>query len=204
MKKNYIIYLLILVSFQLFSQESIIDKIAIQTCEYLASDEVKSISEEGKRNQKLGVFIMNLYNKHTDELLKEGFEIDFSKGSKSGREFGVKVGTHMAKFCPETLMALASNTKKEKTISDSYEISGRLIKTEGEEFSTVILKDEDGKIQKFLWLQNFKGSDKLIQSADFLKEKPQVKIVYKNLECFSPQLQEYIVRKEIIEMIFNN
>jgi hypothetical protein len=203
--KNYLLVLsCLLLSVQLFSQESYIDKIAKETCEYLESDEIMAIVNGDIKSQKLGAFMITLYNQYEDELLKEGFVIDFSDGSNSGRDFGEQVGMHMAKFCPTTLIALAGEIESDEVEIDTYEVTGKIVAVQGNEFSTVILKDEAGKTQKFLWLQNFKGSDTLIQSLEGLDKMPQVKIVYRNIECFSPQLQDYIIRKEIIEMISVN
>lgn len=202
MKQKLIITLLFLCSIPLFSQESFMDKIALETCEFLQTEEMLEVSAD-KRSEKLGLFIINLYNQYEDELLTEGFEINFIDGSNSGREFGEEVGMHMAKFCPEVLIALANDTEDE-IVEEIYETSGKLIEVTGNEFSTLVLKDADGKTQKFLWLQNFKGSDELIEVLENSKNKPELMVTYRNIECYSPQLKEYIIRKEILEVNFIN
>lgn len=201
MKNLLLILFIFLLPFQIFSQESILDKIALETCEYLENDGLKNI-DSNKKTEKLGLFIISLYNQYQDELLKEGFEINFTNDSDTGRAFGEKVGVHMVKFCPDALISLAKDFDNEEVKIDSYNITGKLIDVKGDEFSIVSIKDEDGKVQKFLWLQNFKGSDELIDKLNKTSKSPSVQITYKNLECYSPQLKEYIIRKEILEMSF--
>ena len=198
--KKRFFFILVLLSFNFYSQETTIDKIARETCEYLESEEMKGLDVD-RRNEKLGLFILNLYNENEAQLNSEGIIVSFSDGSDSSSKFGEKVGMNMAKFCPEVLMALAEGFEEDEDVEEQFEISGELIDVVGTEFSTVILKDEEGKTQKFLWLQNFKGSDTLIQSLNNLDHN-KVVVYYKNIECYAPQLNDYIIRKVIVEIIF--
>lgn len=201
--KNIILYFIfVVISTKMIAQDSMLDIVAKQTCEYLESEEMKSISNANKQ-EKLGLFIINKYNENVDKFKEEGLEIDFTDGSNSGRQFGEKVGMNMAKFCPETLIALAGDIKKdpEETI-DNFVIEGNITKIIGDDFSTVVLKDTQGKTQKFIWLQNFSGSDKLMDFKEVSKKTPKVELFYRNIECFSPKLKDYIIRKEIIEIKF--
>lgn len=193
-------FIIFFISLNIFSQETAMDKISQETCEYLDSAEMKDL-EATTRNEKLGVFILNLYNKYEEELNNEGVDINFYDGTDSGAKFGEKVGMNMAKFCPEALMALAGGIEEEPA-EEFFEVKGRLVNVVGDEFSTVVLKDEDSKTQKFLWLQNFKGSDRLIEALENLNEESNVILKYNNMECYSPQLKDYIIRKVIVELTF--
>jgi hypothetical protein len=200
MLKKGFFFVVVFISLNIFSQETTLDKVSQETCEYLDSDEMKNI-DANKRNEKLGLFILNLYNKYEEELDKEGIAVDFYDGSDAGAKFGEKVGINMAKFCPEALIALAEGYNEEPS-EELFEITGSLVNVVGNEFSTIILKDEEGKTQKFLWLQNFKGSDRLIQALENLNEEPDVTLIYNNIEFYSPQLKDYIIRKVIVELSF--
>lgn len=199
LKKTFF-FVLLFSSLNIFSQETTIDKIAQETCEYLSSAEAKNLDVD-KRTEKLGLYILNLYNKYETELNSEGINVNFTDGSDQAAKFGEKIGMNMAKFCPDALIALA-NDFQDEPIEDIFEVKGTLVDVVGNEFSTVILKDEDGKTQKFLWLQNFKGSDTLIHSLENLNKKSDVILKYNNMECYSPQLKDYIIRKVIVELSF--
>ncbi len=199
LKKGFL-FIVVFVSLNIFSQETTLDKVSQETCEYLDSDEVKSLDVD-KRTEKLGLFILNLYNKYEEEFNKDGIVVDFYDGSDAASKFGEQVGINMARFCPEALIALAEDINEEPA-EELFEVSGSLVSVVGDEFSTVILKDEEGKTQKFLWLQNFKGSDQLIQSLENLNAASNVTLIYNNIECYSPQLKDYIIRKVIVELTF--
>ena len=130
-------------------------------------------------------------------LKKEGIELDLSKGKDGGRDFGEKVGLNMINFCPKALMLLADNDLEDNVNSKEvmFSIVGELKSISGDEISVVSLKDENGKTQKFLWLNNFEGSDRLIISKNIKNLK--VKVSYTTIELYSPKLKEYIVRKQI-------
>lgn len=198
--KKGLFFIIVFISLNVFSQETTLDKVSQETCEYLNSDEMKNLDVD-KRTEKLGLFILNLYNKYEEEFNKDGIVVNFYDGSDAASKFGEQVGINMAKFCPEALIALAEDINEEPA-EELFEVSGSLVSVVGDEFSTVILKDEEGKTQKFLWLQNFKGSDQLIQSLENLNAASNVTLIYNNIEYYSPQLKDYIIRKVIVELTF--
>ena len=197
MKIIFLTIVLCLLSVSIFSQESALDKVAKETCDYLSSKEIINL-ETSEKTLKLGLHMMTLYTKYKTELNKEGISFDLSNGGDAGRAFGEKIGMNMVKFCPDALIALASQqgfVDDEPNVDNSKTISGKIVSVKGEEFSTLIIKDINGKTQKFLWLSNFKGSDKLIET-----KKPKnlkVEVTYINVEIYSPKLKEYVVRKQI-------
>jgi len=195
MKKITTIILLLL-SINMFSQESIMDKVANATCEYLQKDEIKSLPSD-EMTVKLGLFMLSYYSDNEKEFEKVGIKVDWNDGD-SGEEFGQKIGIKMAGFCPDTLMLLAGGADDDVDDFESFIIEGKLKSITGEEFSYINIKDTLGKSQKFLWLSNFKGSDKLIDNNKIKGLK--VNVIYKNTECYSPKLKEYIIVKEIVEI----
>ncbi|PHS07979.1 MAG: hypothetical protein COA88_07660 [Kordia sp.] len=193
--KKIIAPILLLLSINMFSQESIMDKVANATCEYLQQDEIKSLTSD-EMTAKLGLFMLSFYSDHEREFESAGVKVDWNSG-KSGEEFGQSIGIKMAGLCPDILMLLAGSTSD----TDDYEsfvIEGKLKSITGDEFSYINIKDTLGKSQKFLWLSNFKGSDRLID-ADKIKGI-KVNVTYKKTECYSPKLKEYIIVKEIVEI----
>lgn len=200
MKKIFTL-LIILATLNISAQEeSVLDLVAKETCEYLQSEEIQLLSNNDK-TMKLGVFIITKYSEYEDRFKAEGIDFDLSNGAQNaGRQFGEKVGITMVKYCPEVLMALGTDDNTNKYEEDEYAIQGKINSIEGNEFSTIIVKDSSGKMQKFLWMENFSGSEKLINNVSV--EGLKVEVIYKNFECYSPQLKEYVIRKKIIAIDF--
>lgn len=205
MLKKITVLLISLFSFaNVMAQDSALDKMAKDICDYFNKNEkeFKNMSTDDL-TAKLGVQMVQSYLKYKDELAKEGIVFDLTKGRAEGEKMGAKVGLGMVKFCPDVLMAIAGDEiyeDEEETPTESY-LEGTLRKVSGDDLFIVELKDTDGKTQKFVWLTNFEGSDKLIDLGKDVKGV-QVRVAYTNLEYFSPKLKEYIVRKKITRLEF--
>lgn len=202
MNKKIASLLFALLSFGLLNaQDSAMDKMAMEICEYFTKNEqeFKNMSTDDL-TAKLGVQMVQSYLKYQDDLAKEGIKFDLTKGRAEGEKMGAKVGVSMIKFCPDVLMAIAGDEDYEDETTESY-LEGTLKKVTGDDLYVVEVKDTDGKTQKFVWLTNFEGSDKLIELGKEVKGV-KVGITYTNLEYFSPKLKEYIVRKKITRLEF--
>lgn len=202
MKKLLILVTLFFVGITVAQESSTLDKISKETCEYLQSNDISSLSSSEKQ-VKLGLKILSLYNKYEKELNKEGMILDLTAGEEAGYEFGEKVGINMIKFCPEVLMSLASDELDvdiDSLLEDetSY-VDGKIKKISGDELYVVELKSTDGKTQKFIWLSNFEGSDTLLDYEEELKNK-EVRLFFEAIEMFSPKLEEYIIRNKIVKL----
>lgn len=182
------------------AQESALEKLGKETCEYFSAntEEISKLSSEEK-TAKLGLQMLALYGKYEKELNKEGIKVDFGN-QKSAEKLGEQIGLKMAKYCPEILVTLFGEMTEEEE-GDEFSIKGVLKKVEGDELSILVIKDNNSKTQKFVWLDNFEGSDDLIENLGDLENK-KVEVFYKNLEFFSPKLKEYIVRKKISKLNF--
>ena len=202
MTKKITSLLFVLLSFGLLNaQDSAMDKMAMEICEYFTKNEqeFKNMSTDDL-TAKLGVQMVQSYLKYQDDLAKEGIKFDLTKGRAEGEKMGAKVGVSMIKFCPDVLMAIAGDEDYEEEATESY-LEGTLKKVTGDDLYVVEVKDTDGKTQKFVWLTNFEGSDKLIELGKEVKGV-KVGITYTNLEYFSPKLKEHIVRKKITRLEF--
>ena len=202
MNKKIASLLFALLSFGLLNaQDSAMDKMAMEICEYFTKNEqeFKNMSTDDL-TAKLGVQMVQSYLKYQDDLAKEGIKFDLTKGRAEGEKMGAKVGVSMIKFCPDVLMAIAGDEDYEDETTESY-LEGTLKKVTGDDLYVVEVKDTDGKTQKFVWLTNFEGSDKLIELGKEVKGI-KVGVSYTNLEYFSPKLKEYIVRKKITRLEF--
>lgn len=200
--KTVVCAFLILCSVNIFAQD-VLDKIAQETCDCLKGKDLSGKSEEDS-NLEVGMCMMASLGEYQDKL--DELEIDITDQS-SMEKFGEKVGFKMATKCPNTLMEIGmmrsettTTSTTTKTISATSEmvqvISGTIKGMEGEEFSVLVLQDDTGREQKFLWLRYFEGSEKLATEAKSLMGK-KVKIKFSSMEVYSPKLKEYIARKEL-------
>ena len=195
MKKYLLILILFFGSINIYSQDkTAIDKIGKETCKYFKKNkkELDNLSRN-ERVAKLGIKMLSLYDKYKEDLKAEGIEVDISDDS-STEAFGQKVGVSMANHCLDLLLLLSEDFSDEED-EINFNVVGKLKSISGDELSYVSLKDENGKTQKFVWLNNFEGSDKLINTKKFKNLK--VKLSYINVALYSPKLKEYIVRKQI-------
>ena len=203
MKKLILTSLFLIYSVNFLAQEikTTVDKIANETCIYFKTneDELKKLSSN-ERVAKLGIKMLSLYDKYREDLKKEGITVDISDDT-STEAFGEKIGFSMAKFCTEVLIALSEDIPDEDLKVESF-IEGELKTISGKELSIVSLKDKKGKTQKFVWINNFEGSDRLINSENI--KGINVKLTYINIELYSPLLKEYIVRKQITKIEYFN
>lgn len=186
------------------AQETTLDKVSKDICEYLTSLDYKSLSKTELKTH-IGLQLVELYNKYKIELNKEGITFDISKGKEEGLAFGKKVGMNMVKHCPAVLLTMAGSKSGSKVVkSEPTEKpfkEGKLKNISGEDLYIIEMKDIDGKNQKFIWLSNFEGSDELIDLGKKSKGK-KVRIYYDNIEFFSPKLKEYIVRNKVTKLEF--
>ena len=200
MKKKILVIGVALLTFIVNAQEATLDKIAKETCEYLNEVDFKSLSSKDLEI-KLGIQIIKLYSKYEKELKSEGLEFELNEDQKGIEKYAEKVAFSMIKFCPEVLAAFANNEEDVKDTVSLLYFEGEIKKISGEELYVIEIKDTLGKTQKFLWLNNFEGSDELLELGKKAKGK-KVKVFYEDIEYFSPKLQEYIVRKKVSKVEF--
>lgn len=205
MKKILLVFVAMLGISNIVAQETALDNLSSEICEYFNNhkEEINKMSYDEKI-AKFGMKVLSSYIEHKDALEKEGITFDLTKGGEEGKRLGELIGFNMVKYCPEFMMALGKEHLEKGAVDESNvakSIRGKIKRIEGEELYFLELKDVEGRIQKFMWLTNFEGSDELIGFDDKSKGK-QVKLFFENVELFSPKLKEYIVRKKITKLEF--
>lgn len=187
-------------------KQEILDRVAKETCEYLGSEEVKGLKGDALA-MKMGVKIFALYGKYKKEFNEAGITFDMNNPAESGEKLGEQIGMNMIKFCPDTLIALANDDaftedetvqKIDNPVDESRSFEGNFKSISGKEILTLSIIDTSGKTQKFVWISNFKGSDRLMDTAKATNTK--VKVYFENIEMYSPELQDYVVRKQITQI----
>lgn len=199
--KTVLTSFLILFSLTIFAQDAL-DKISQETCDCLKGKNFEGKSQDDL-SVELGMCMMTSLSTRQDKMSELG--IDMTDQS-SMEAFGQKVGLKMATKCPDVLMKIGmmstetttttTTTKTTATAEMVQVMEGTIKGLEGEEFSILVLTDETGRDQKFLWLRYFAGSEKL--SSDFKSVVgKKVKVKYKSIEVYSPKAKEYFDRKEL-------
>ena len=213
MNKIIVVLFLFSISFS-FAQNSkkdeVITKITASLCECNSKGKIK------KDNVKLGlgICLIEAMNSHKTELLKA------YKTNKINKELIEKVGEaageKMLEICPEVLELIMNDekfvdeiisdfSKKDTTIStevveeeivnEDLNVSGVLIESKIESYLTIVVKEDSGRINTFILLNNFDNSflitDKVLLTND------KVKVYYYINELYDFKLNKFMTYKII-------
>lgn len=172
----------------LFSQaQDVLDSISIHSCECISKLDLNNMPKE-KLTIELGLCMMKAAQPY-EKQLKQSYDIDMKKidkgdGEKLGRLVGLKMASNCSNFT-ELISRISSNEP------ESASIEGTITDFISEQFVTIVIKDEDGRDQKIIWLDYFKNSEKLLQKG----KNKNVTIEYEERELYSPKFNDYIKYK---------
>ena len=178
----------LLVSFTFFAQaQDVLDSIAAHSCDCIAKLDLNGLAKE-KLTIELGLCMMKAAQPY-EKQLKQGYDIDMKKvdkgdGEKLGRLIGLKMASNCASFTD-----LITRISSDEPNTNSVE--GTIIDFITEQFITIVIKDEDGRDVKIIWLDYFKNSEKLLQKG----KNKNVTIEYQERELYSPKNNDYIKYK---------
>jgi hypothetical protein len=205
-----IIITFVLLSLSIFSQgqmtkDSLLRKMADEVCVELQGLDLKGKSRE-KIEMELGMAMMPVVFNYEKEIDKT-FGIKL-KGEKDGQAIGKLLGVQLVKSCPTFLNFFLENPEVTKEIVNENDESmdeelgilskkGTLEKIVKGEFTYLQVKSQDGKTEKFWWLEHFEGADGLLKSPnDFLNKTYVFK--YTEKEVYNAVLNDYIKVKILI------
>ena len=197
--KGYHFFALILpllTTIPLQSQE-IIDQMASDACDCMNEKDLSDKSAE-EIQMELSLCLMQKISSYQKQL-QEQLKVNISD-QKDMQDLGQKIGLKMVTICPETMMKMAqvqsATAPSAPEEAETYQLEGTVTGIEGDEFTFLVLKDESGRTQKFLWLRYFDGSDAFAGNPGSAVGK-KVRLIYAPIECYSPKLNEYLQRNEI-------
>src|SRR5262245_19827414 len=167
-----------------------------ETCdEVVKIDFSKKTAEEFKLS--LGLVLVKVMGQHQQELRERGVN---PGDPKSLEKVATEVGMRLAADCPVFVEALTRNPDTIRDFaeneSSSGNISGRLLKIVGGEFTYLQVEDDKGKIQKLWWMEYFDGSNKFLADPQRQLNKT-VRIDYVEKEMFNSTLNDYVKIKVI-------
>lgn len=202
MKMKAIFSIILLATFASLplAAQDLMDKLADASCECISRQDVDNMSQEQLQIQ-LGFCIMEAVGKYPEEFQKAYGDLNPSDQAAMNK-LGEQIGMKMAFKCPTVLMKVADvQTQVQSAPAALQVLTGTIKGIEGDEFATVTLADEQGRMHKLLWLRYFKGSERFIsEPAKVIGAKVQVKV--ESVEYYSPKAKDYYGRKEIREVEF--
>ncbi len=175
--------------------------LANETCECINKKGLDMTKNQIKAN--LGVCMLNSLGRNKEKFKKANLHFSMND-YESGRALGEKVGVKMAVICPEVFMVFMDEETTDKfddTATKPTTISGVIKSISDGDISYIAIFDLNNKVQQFIWLRNFEGSDKVIENEKAVIGK-KVKIEFVNTECYIPKMKKYYMLKEIVKMEF--
>ena len=192
MKQILIIFCLFFIVCTYAQSDKQITKVAQQTCDCLSKTDIEPFTQE-KYQSLLVQCLISAPN--FNDALKES-KLDMSKGQDAARDLGMTIGLKMLELdCKPYIdysMKLVKtqsnqNTEAEEGEEENYsEGTFEGIDKTGD-FAYILVKDESGRIQKYLWLEYFGGAEDTdgIQAQN-MKGK-LVSILWEEKELYSPR-----------------
>ncbi len=186
MKKLIGTFLLLSITFFAQSQD-VLDSISAHSCDCISKLDLKGLEKE-KLTIELGLCMMKAAQPY-EKQLKQSYDIDMKKVDKGdGEKLGRLIGLKMASSCPSFTDLITRISSEEPSTNT---IEGTITEFITEQFVTIVIKDEDGRDQRIIWLDYFKNSEKLLQKG----KNKNVTIEYQERELYNPKFNDYIKYK---------
>ncbi|RYZ50231.1 MAG: hypothetical protein EOO14_19600 [Chitinophagaceae bacterium] len=153
-------------------------------------------------NLELGMMLLPLFTKYEDEIKKEW---GLSAGDEAGAQaIGEKIGQLAVVNCTpfhDFIKANLVEKENEKAEGGTKSFSGTLTKIEGTPFTYLLVRNAQGKTDRFYWMEFFPGAEKLSASAATILNKP-VRVSYREMEVYKAAEKDYNVIKVITDVTF--
>lgn len=179
-----------------FSQKNLdkaYDRMAKSVCECAKNKDLDfQNTDKAAIELAFGVCIIQAYGEDTDYYKKNG--ITLTTDNYNMEELGEQIGIKMANYCPDMLLVMASlyeNDWEEDdaiAVQERLNISGNIERVEQGSFSTIIIKGDDGKTYKMLWLTYVNNHDLLLEAV---KNNKKYIFTYYETEMFDNRINEY-------------
>jgi len=196
MKKITFTLLLSLVFFTTNAQE-IIDVVTQEVCTCIETQKAKfSALPPDKLKVQLGLCMIGGYTAHKDKVMAAYGNV--MENEEAMNKFGEDIGMKMITVCPETLMSIAGAADTSGEITSSAEvlsIEGKVTEIKNEQFTTILVKDKNGRVYSFIVLNYFDSASLII--GDELKKNASVAIKYSEVELYDNKAKEFRFYKVI-------
>lgn len=151
---------------------------------------------------ELGMMLLPLFTKYEDQIKKEwGLSASDEDGAQA---IGEKIGQLAVVNCAPFQAFIKANMQdagKEQAEGGIKTFAGTLTKIEGTPFTYLLVRNAQGKTDRFYWMEFFPGAEKLSASAAATLNKP-VRVSYREMEVYKAAEKDYNVIKVITEVTF--
>lgn len=139
---------------------------------------------------------INIFEKDVEKH----YGIDIVSDDKKMEELGYDIGKKMGLKCP-TVFKFMLDDEENNTDADFNEltISGSVVEIKSDQFLSLKVKEDSGKINQFILLGNFDNSFLLTDKV--LKVKDLVDVTYYEMELFDAKIAKFISFKIISDII---
>ncbi|WP_146105159.1 hypothetical protein [Nonlabens arenilitoris] len=176
-------------------EEEVLDKLSNSICTHLKE---KGDIENLTSVEALKVFTESMFKAYaTDPEYYKKNGLDFAAGDEVLEAYGEQLGMHMVVNCPSSIslfLSMAGDEDFEEmgytTVNEpmSYTVTGKVVDFSQEQFYTLSIKDGNGRVRKFLWLE-YVENDILLETA--MKKKNKYTFTYVEKNMYDPRIQEY-------------
>lgn len=199
MKK--LLLLVLLTSSSIFAQklskEQLTDKMSDITCECASKQEITKENME----MTLGICILDAIKKHEKDVEKH-FGKNVVSNDEKMEKLGYEIGTKMGTKCPSVFMFMLEGEEEDdvevEEIPDLM-ISGKLTEVKSEQLLTFSVKEDSGKMNQFLLLNNFENVFLLTDKV--LKTNDAIEVYYYESEIFDAKLSKFVTFKIVTDII---
>jgi thymidine phosphorylase len=186
MKKITLVLLLLLVFFNTNAQD-ILSTVTKEVCACVETkkDKLQGLTPD-KLQAQLGLCILASYTAHETEIKVKYGEI--LNNDKAMEKFGEEIGLKMSTVCPETLLEFAG-VNVDDAESEVLSVEGKITEIKNEQFTTILVKDKNGRVYSFLVLNYFDTAS--LVSGDELNKNNSVIIKYSEVELYDNKAKEF-------------
>ena len=197
------IILLLLISQAIFAQklskEKLVEKISQGTCDCISKKEITKENLE----VTLGLCMIQDFSKYEKDIEKHYGKNVISDESKM-ETLGSDVGIHMATNCPTFLKIVMENMDDEDIEEEVVEeeelfVTGKFADLKTEQFITFSVKEDSGKSNNFILLNNFDNA--FLITDNVLKSNELVEVYYYELELYDAKIKNFVNFKIVSDII---
>jgi len=196
-----LLLLLVLTSSSIFAQklskEELSEKMSDVTCECATKQEVTKENME----MTLGLCILESINKFEKDVEKH-YGKDVISNEDKMEKLGYEIGTKMGTKCPSVFMfMLEGEGEGDEAVEEIPDlmVSGKLTEVKSEQLLSFSVKEDSGKMNQFLLLNNFENVFLLTDKV--LKTNDAIEVYYYESEIFDAKLSKFVTFKIVTDII---
>uniref|UniRef100_UPI004049FBB5 hypothetical protein n=1 Tax=Flavobacterium sp. TaxID=239 RepID=UPI004049FBB5 len=197
------IIVLLLISQAIFAQkltkEKLVEKISNGTCECISKKEITKENLE----TTLGLCMIQDFSKYEKDIEKH-YGKDVISDETKIEALGKDVGIHMATNCPAFLKIVMENMDDEDIEEEVVEeeelfVTGNFVDLKTEQFITFSVKEDSGKSNNFILLNNFDNA--FLITDNVLKTNELVEVYYYELELYDAKIKNFVTFKIVSDIL---